>query len=96
MLVGAPEDNGLPPLSLETGVEGENRKGGLAGKPSRLSSEEIEGSDQDGEPHTNLDRQVKDCIEELNPKKFQEKAEKRIKDYLGEEMSKQLIKGLHS
>lgn len=94
MMVGAPEDNGLPPLAIEPGTEAESRRQTTR---NQLTSDEVEGFDEEAEIPSKVEKQVKDIYEELNPRKFAEKAEKRIKDYLGgDEISKQLIRGLQS
>jgi hypothetical protein len=82
LLLGAPEDNGLPPQSLDAAF-------------SNLYNEEEQGGD-DRRRGVESDSQVKNMMEEFNPKKFAEKAEQRFKAYLPDDEAKQLIKGLKS
>jgi hypothetical protein len=86
--LGAPEDNGMPPISLDNAFE--------LGK-EKIGANEL--SDEEGDHHPTghkLDKQYKDLIDEYNPKKLAEKAQQRFKAHLPEETASQLIKGLQS
>lgn len=86
LLVGAPEDNGLPPLSLDFGLEADTETKG------KLDTIEDEDELRDQSSYTKIDK----LYEDLNPKKFTEKSQQRFKTYLPPETANQLIKGMQS
>lgn len=86
--LGAPEDNGMPPISLDNAFDVAKEK---------IGTNELSDNEDDYQPGANkLDKQYKDLIDEYNPKKLAEKAQQRFKAHLPEETASQLIKGLHS
>lgn len=83
LLVGAPEDNGLPPLSLETELELE--------ADTKAKGGDLWNDDDDlMRDKSNLNN-IDKLYEELNPRKLVEKAHVRLKTYLPQEAADQLI-----
>jgi hypothetical protein len=90
LAVGAPIDNGLPPVSVDANME--------------LNKEKIDENEVDDEEDympsgqgadSKINKEMKGIIDELNPKKLAEKAQQRYKTHLPAETASQLSKAMN-
>lgn len=85
--IGLPEEAENQPSVIDSNIEGYKSRTVVKGEDEEDDLVELAGSKK-------VDRQMKELYDDLNPKKYQERAEQRLKTYLPDDLAKQLIKGM--